>query len=134
MTNVFNPLFLMLNIGGVLVRGFAKGDFISITPKGADNTSKQGPDGSVSVSVLPNDLHDVKIVLMHGTPAHKSLSALRKTLRALPSPITTITFTDTLMPESWSGTAWFTTPAGSAKGDEGKDHEWNMEALISSQT
>lgn len=128
--NIYNPLYQMLSINGVLIRGFAKGDFLTITPKGADNQAKEGPDGSLSVAVLPNSLYDVKATLLHGTEAHKALMALRNSIRALPSPVMTFTYTDTLFRESWSGVCWFTTPAGAGKGDEGKDHEWSFEAQL----
>lgn len=128
--NTYNPKLLMVQINGVLVTGWAKGDFFSITPKGPANSSKEGAVGDVSVSVLSNTLFDVKVVLLHGSPVAAVLKSMFGTMGASPTPIMPFVASDPLEPVTYTGECWFTTPAGTTWGEEGKDHEWAWEARL----
>jgi hypothetical protein len=74
---VYNPADHDFSWGHIIIKGFAKGTFIKVTPAADDTEDENGVDGEVMVAMTNDQRADIEFTLMKSSATNLELSLAR---------------------------------------------------------
>ncbi len=128
----YNPKEVSIVVGGVDIRGYGDGDFVSISFDEDGFTTVSGADGDISRSLNPSTLATVTITLLGGSPSNDVLSGLHIVDRSTGLGTFPLFVKDNSGRSLFiSDAAWVTKFADLTKGKEASTVEWTIQAANS---
>jgi hypothetical protein len=122
--------------GRVINSGFADGDFVKVSFKSDDWTSKAGTDGEVTRSKNNDKRCDMSIMLMQTSDGNDLLNQIRSTDMAAPNGagVGQVILRDQFGRTLIRGQGWIVKPPEVTRGREVGTNEWKLEVIASEFT